>query len=93
MSATDPCESCRYLDDQALILRAERDEAIAEGDRLRGLLAESGEYVEHASWRCAHPPHYYLANGPPDDGDCACGFDSFWRRVRGALKEASGPGS
>lgn len=36
------------------------------------------EYAEHASWRCAHPPHFYLADGPPPEyvkgEDCPCGL-------------------
>lgn len=36
------------------------------------LLAIIDEYVQHDSWRCEHPPHYYLAGGPPENGDCAC---------------------
>lgn len=34
-------------------------------------------YVEHDSWRCEHPPHYYLADTPADllEGrDCYCGL-------------------
>lgn len=41
---------------------------------IRELTELVGEYVDHDSWRCAHPPHYYLAGGPPEDGDCACGL-------------------
>lgn len=47
------------------------------GDRER-LLEVIREYVEHQSWRCAHPPHYYLTaearKARVDDGDCACGL-------------------
>lgn len=40
----------------------------------------STEYADHASWRCAHPPHYYLTEAPLS-GDCPCGYDDFVRRV------------
>jgi len=43
----------------------------AEVERLREAL---GEYADHQSWRCEHPPHYYLAGDPPENGDCACGL-------------------
>jgi hypothetical protein len=55
-----------------------------EIERLRAVLGESLEYLDHQSWRCAHPPHYYLAGDPPED-DCACGLDSFERRLQAAL--------
>jgi len=54
-------------------------------DPLAELLHEALEYAEHTSWRCEHPPHYYLVNGPPAD-DCACGLIAFERRARAALE-------
>lgn len=59
----------------------------AEHDRYADLLAEARDYLDHQSWRCAHPPHYYLADGPPEN-DCACGLDSFMRRLHEALDAA-----
>lgn len=32
------------------------------------------DYAQHDSWRCEHPPHFYFADGPPDDLECACGL-------------------
>jgi hypothetical protein len=49
-----------------------------QGDRLRAII---DGWAQHDSWRCEYPPHYYFADGPPDDGDCACGLLS-------ALREA-----
>jgi hypothetical protein len=56
----------------------------AEVGRAVALLGEARDYLDHQSWRCAHPPHYYLAGDPPED-DCACGLDSFERRLRAAV--------
>jgi hypothetical protein len=57
------------------------ESARAEGARQerKRLVALLGEHVEHTSWRCEHPPHYYLAE--PPENDCACGLTS-------ALREA-----
>ena len=58
----------------------------------RELLREAMEYVDHDSWRCAHPPHYYLAgydaNDPP--AGCPCGLDEFEARVASVLVDPSG---
>ena len=33
------------------------------------------EYAQHDSWRCEHPPHFYLASPEPlPDGTCPCGL-------------------
>jgi hypothetical protein len=39
-------------------------------------LTAVADFAEHASWRCAWPPHYYLADGPPRDDEnyCPCGL-------------------
>lgn len=53
-------------------------EQAAEIARLREVVSE---YAEHQSWRCAHPPHFYLAGDPPVD-DCACGLRSTLRDLQ-----------
>jgi hypothetical protein len=59
----------------------------------RALLQEAlDEYADHQSWRCQHPPHYYLAGDPPADGDCACGLIAWQRRARQALDTQPGAG-
>lgn len=40
------------------------------------------EFADHQSWRCAHADAgYYFVDGPPDDGDCACGLLSALKRA------------
>lgn len=47
-----------------------------EGQRV--LLDVLCDYIEHGSWRCGHPPHYYLADGKGnamhERGECPCGL-------------------
>jgi len=56
---------------------AHAEGARQERERLEGLLAE---FLAHQSWRCEHPPHFYLAEKPPRD-DCPC-------RLLSTLREA-----
>jgi len=44
------------------------------------------EYGGHTSWRCEHPPHFYLADEAAarkivDRDDCYCGWRATARRL------------
>lgn len=60
----------------------------ATNAELRALLREGlDDYAQHDSWRCAYPPHYYLANDGAKhlEGDCPCGLLSYTERVNKVL--------
>jgi hypothetical protein len=58
--------------DEARLLRKERDEA---RERLAEAVEALREYGDHQSWRCAHPPHWYLCDSSVvPDGNCPCGL-------------------
>lgn len=52
-------------------------------EEIRALTAVVNDYAQHDSWRCEHPPHYYLANDGAKQlgGDCACGLLSALERA------------
>jgi hypothetical protein len=31
-------------------------------------------YLDHDSWRCGHPPTFYLTGDPLPEGTCYCGL-------------------
>jgi hypothetical protein len=72
----------RLLETTAPVTHVDLDDEdqVTDGDRDRVLL-ELATYREHASWRCAHPPHYHLTD-PPADGRCPCGLDALEQRAR-----------
>lgn len=54
-------------------------------ERVAALEEAVREYADHQSWRCAHPPHFYLAETPPDllaGEDCACGLTGTLKKLR-----------
>jgi hypothetical protein len=64
---------------------------VSDDARVRELLAEALEYAEHLSWRCAYPPHFYLADKAASDalnarGDCPCHLLGFEKAAREALE-------
>jgi hypothetical protein len=72
----------RLLETTAPVTHVDLDDEdqVTDDDRDRVLL-ELATYREHASWRCAHPPHYHLTD-PPADGRCPCGLDALEQRAR-----------
>lgn len=59
--------------------RVSPDDPIVHGNRWRRERDEAVEalieYGDHQSWRCAHPPHWYLVDpSAVPDGDCPCGL-------------------
>jgi hypothetical protein len=55
-------------------------------DEARALLAEAIEYTDHQSWRCDHPPHWYLVDSSViPEGDCPCGLHSLDNRIANFL--------
>ena len=31
-------------------------------------------YLDHGSWRCGHPPNFYIVGDPLPEGTCPCGL-------------------
>lgn len=92
--AAEPVVPVRVLDAAVDRLKAagrfltqQRDEARRENARLREALTEARDYLDHQSWRCAHPPHYYLAGDRTGGYEgCPCGLDEFEARLVAALE-------
>jgi hypothetical protein len=66
---------------------SQEKEQHAQEDEARALLAEAIEYTDHQSWRCDHPPHWYLADSSAiPEGDCPCGLRSLNNRIANFLR-------
>lgn len=50
-------------------------------DRIRELEEAMREYAQHTSWRCEHPPHYYLVERSGGYVGCPCGLDATLREL------------